>query len=34
MGIIVVINVLLERKGEFIVLVIIKGFKDVLRIGY
>lgn len=34
MGIIVVINVLLERKGDCIVLVINKGFKDVLRIGY
>lgn len=33
MGIIVVINVLLERKGELMVLVIIKGFKDLLYIG-
>lgn len=33
MGIIVVINVLLEWKGELMVLVIIKGFKDLLYIG-
>lgn len=33
MGIIVVINVLLERNGEKIVFVIIKGFGDILLIG-
>lgn len=33
MGIIVVMNVLLECKGEWIVLCIIKGFKDLLEIG-
>lgn len=31
--IIVVMNVLLECKGEKYVLVIIKGFKDIVRIG-
>lgn len=34
MGIIVVINVLLECKGDWIVLFIIKGMKDLLWIGY
>lgn len=33
MGIIVVINVLLERKGERMVFVIIEGFYDLLYIG-
>lgn len=33
MGIIVVINVLFECKGEKIVMVVIKGFKDCLIIG-